>query len=84
MLARVERLCQNKLNGRNLFKAVNEHAIFLDNYYIGVLKLEPDDFARLDDEIRFILTKNNFISNLAAKNDFISLEPRWVGDYAQF
>ncbi|KAL6120540.1 hypothetical protein NUSPORA_02711 [Nucleospora cyclopteri] len=56
-MARVERLCQTKLNGRNLFKAVNEHAISLVNYYIGILKLEPDDYARLDNEIRTILTK---------------------------
>ncbi|KAL6120835.1 hypothetical protein NUSPORA_02360 [Nucleospora cyclopteri] len=46
------------MNGKNLFKAINEHAISLVNYYIGVLKIEPDDFARLDEEIRLILTKN--------------------------
>ncbi|KAL6121910.1 hypothetical protein NUSPORA_01121 [Nucleospora cyclopteri] len=48
---------QDKINGRNLFKAVNEHAISLVNYYIGILKLEPYDYARLDNEIRTILTK---------------------------
>ncbi|KAL6122015.1 hypothetical protein NUSPORA_00969 [Nucleospora cyclopteri] len=58
LLARVERLCKTKLNGKNLFRAINEHAISLVNYYIGVLKIEPDDFARLDEEIRLILTKN--------------------------
>ncbi|KAL6120310.1 hypothetical protein NUSPORA_02974 [Nucleospora cyclopteri] len=56
-MARVERLCQTKLNGRNLFKAVNEHAISLVNYYIGIIQLEPNDYARLDNEIRTILTK---------------------------
>ncbi|KAL6120527.1 hypothetical protein NUSPORA_02731 [Nucleospora cyclopteri] len=57
LLARVERLCQTKLNGLNLFKAVNEHAISLINYYIGILKLELDDYARLDNTIRTLLTK---------------------------
>ncbi|KAL6120361.1 hypothetical protein NUSPORA_02921 [Nucleospora cyclopteri] len=57
LLARVERFCQTKLNGRNLFKAVNEHATSLVNYYIGTLKLEPDDYARFDNEIRTNLTK---------------------------
>ncbi|KAL6120577.1 hypothetical protein NUSPORA_02671 [Nucleospora cyclopteri] len=58
LLARVERLCKTKLNSKNLFRAINEHAISLVNYYIGVLKIEPDDFARLNEEIRLILTKN--------------------------
>ncbi|KAL6120569.1 hypothetical protein NUSPORA_02680 [Nucleospora cyclopteri] len=56
-MTRVERLCQTKLNGRNLYKVVNEHAISLVNYYIGILKLELEDYARLDNEIRTILTK---------------------------
>ncbi|KAL6122446.1 hypothetical protein NUSPORA_00483 [Nucleospora cyclopteri] len=65
LLDRVENLCKTKLNGKNLFRAINEHAISLINYYIGVLKIKPDDFARLNDEIRFILTKNkiNFQSS---------------------
>ncbi|KAL6121905.1 hypothetical protein NUSPORA_01116 [Nucleospora cyclopteri] len=58
LLAKVEKVCKTKLNGKNLFRAINEHAISLVNYYIGVLKIEPDDFARLDEEIRLILTKN--------------------------
>ncbi|KAL6122029.1 hypothetical protein NUSPORA_00983 [Nucleospora cyclopteri] len=58
LLARVERLCKTKLNGKNLFRAINEHAISLVNYYINVLKIEPDGFARLNEEIRLILTKN--------------------------
>ncbi|KAL6121104.1 hypothetical protein NUSPORA_02035 [Nucleospora cyclopteri] len=54
LLAMVVRLGQTKLNGRNLFKKVNEHAISLVNYCIGILKLESDDYARLDNEIRTI------------------------------
>ncbi|KAL6121701.1 hypothetical protein NUSPORA_01356 [Nucleospora cyclopteri] len=45
LLARIERLCQTKLNGKNQFKAVNVHSIYLVNYYTGILKLEPDDYT---------------------------------------
>lgn len=41
--ARAERLCKTRLNGVNLFKAVNEHAISLVNYHVGVLKLGPSN-----------------------------------------
>ncbi|KAL6121436.1 hypothetical protein NUSPORA_01647 [Nucleospora cyclopteri] len=58
LLARIERLRKTKLNGKNSFKAINEHGISLVNYYIRVLKIKPDDFARLNDEIRLILNKN--------------------------
>ncbi|KAL6121944.1 hypothetical protein NUSPORA_01052 [Nucleospora cyclopteri] len=58
LLDRVVRLCKTKLNGKNLFRAINEHAISLVNYYIEILKIMPDDFVRLDEEIRLILTKN--------------------------
>ena len=48
----VERLCKTKLNGKNLMRAINEYAISLANYYVGMLKLESDAFARLDKEVR--------------------------------
>jgi len=37
LLGRVERLCNTKLNAVNLFRAINEHAMSLLNYYVGVL-----------------------------------------------
>ncbi|KAL6120304.1 hypothetical protein NUSPORA_02982 [Nucleospora cyclopteri] len=40
LLARVERLCKTKLNGKNFFRVINEHAISLVNYYIEVLKIK--------------------------------------------
>ena len=56
LAARAERLCKTKLNAKNLFKALNEHALSLINYHIGVLRLEPEDFSEIDHEIRQILT----------------------------
>ena len=58
LVARAERLCKTKLSGKNLFKALNEHALSLLNYHIGVLQLEPGVFERLDREIRRILVAN--------------------------
>jgi hypothetical protein len=55
MIKRVRSLCATKLNAKNLFKAINEHAISLINYHIGVLKLGPDDFVRIDDAVRSVL-----------------------------
>ncbi|TBU13251.1 hypothetical protein CWI38_0488p0010, partial [Hamiltosporidium tvaerminnensis] len=58
LIARVERLCRTRLNARNLFQVINQHAISLINYHIGVLRLEPGDFSKLDDAVRAILIKN--------------------------
>ena len=58
LCARVERLCQTRLNGKNSMKAITEHAINLINYYIGLLRLEPQHFKDLDDDVRHILTKH--------------------------
>ena len=52
ILKRTRELCKTRLNAKNLFKAINEHAISLINYHIGVLKLGPDDFAMIDQLIR--------------------------------
>ncbi|TBU20911.1 putative reverse transcriptase, partial [Hamiltosporidium tvaerminnensis] len=49
LISRVERLCHTRLNAKNLFSAINQHAISLINYHIGVLRLEPADFSKLDD-----------------------------------
>ncbi|TBU10428.1 hypothetical protein CWI38_1768p0020, partial [Hamiltosporidium tvaerminnensis] len=58
LIARVERLCRTRLNARNLFQAINQHAISLINYHIGVLRLEPGDFSKLDDAVRAVLVNN--------------------------
>jgi hypothetical protein len=55
IIKRTRRLCETHLNSRNLFKSINEYAISVINYHIGILKLEPSDFKKLDDEIRKVL-----------------------------
>jgi hypothetical protein len=58
LYARVERICQTRLNGKNAMKAINEHGINLINYYVGLLRLEPQHWADLDTGIRQILNKH--------------------------
>ncbi|KAI4293414.1 hypothetical protein PAPHI01_2688 [Pancytospora philotis] len=53
---RVTRLCQTRLNAKHLVKAINEHAISLINYYVGLLRLEPSDYAEVDFEVRQVLS----------------------------
>ena len=55
IIKRTKRLCETKLNAKNLFKSINEHAVSVINYHIGVLKLEPSDFKAIDDDIRKVL-----------------------------
>ena len=57
MMSRVEQLCKTGLKARNMIKAINEYAISLINYYTGVLEVEPEQYRRIDDEIRQILIK---------------------------
>ncbi|KAF7682575.1 hypothetical protein TCON_2202 [Astathelohania contejeani] len=58
LLAKVNRLCDSNLNSKNLFKAINKHAISLVNYHIGLQHLEPTDFIKLDHKIRQALIKH--------------------------
>ncbi|KAF7682790.1 hypothetical protein TCON_1992 [Astathelohania contejeani] len=58
ILARVNKLCNSNLNSKNLFKAINEHAIFLVKYHIVLQNLEPVDFLKFDHEIRQALIKH--------------------------
>ncbi|KAF9764287.1 hypothetical protein NGRA_0687 [Nosema granulosis] len=58
ILGRIDRLCKTNLNGVNLFRAINEHAISVINYHIGLIKLEPEEFEKLDQEIRQLLIKH--------------------------
>ncbi|TBU11007.1 hypothetical protein CWI38_1433p0030, partial [Hamiltosporidium tvaerminnensis] len=58
LISRVKRLCHTILNAKKLFSAINRHAISLINYHIGVLRLEPADFSKLDDAVRAVLVKN--------------------------
>ncbi|KAF9762620.1 hypothetical protein NGRA_1887 [Nosema granulosis] len=58
ILMRIDRLCKTSLNGANLFRAIIEHSISVINYHIGLIKLEPEEFEKLDQEIRQVLIKH--------------------------
>ncbi|GIX62315.1 reverse-transcriptase domain containing protein,putative [Babesia caballi] len=49
---RVNMLLDTDLSAKNLFRAVNQYALTVPNYYIGVVPLEPYQFARLDRMVR--------------------------------
>ncbi|XP_029654503.1 uncharacterized protein LOC115227957 [Octopus sinensis] len=53
---RVTGLAKTKLNSANLFKAINEYALSLYNYYIGLINIEPFEFDDIDLEIRRLFT----------------------------
>ncbi|TBU11332.1 hypothetical protein CWI38_1262p0010, partial [Hamiltosporidium tvaerminnensis] len=63
----VQRKLIQELNAKNLFSAINQHAISLINYHIGVLRLEPADFSKLDDAVRAVLVKNKIHLRLGCK-----------------
>lgn len=56
---RISLLCKTKLNASNMMQAINEYAISLINYYCGIVDIEPEEYARLDLEIRAVLTQHN-------------------------
>jgi hypothetical protein len=49
-----QKLYETNLNFRNLFKSINEHEIFAINYHIGILKLEPSEYVKIDNKTRKI------------------------------
>ncbi|KAI5170257.1 hypothetical protein PAEPH01_1280 [Pancytospora epiphaga] len=57
MLGQIERLCKMELNVKIFIKAINEHAISLINYYVGLLKLEPNDFKTLNANIKHVMNE---------------------------
>ncbi|TBU05897.1 hypothetical protein CWI36_0556p0010 [Hamiltosporidium magnivora] len=63
LISRVERLCHTRLNAKNLFSAINQHAISLINYHLG-----------LDDAVRAVLVKNKLHLRPGCKERFIFLE----------
>ena len=52
---RTKRLCETKLNARNLFRAINEFAISKLNYYIGLVEFKQTELKEMDRNIRTIL-----------------------------
>jgi hypothetical protein len=57
ILKRIEMICKSGLNGRNTIAAINEYALSLINYYVGVIPMEHSDFQKIDDEVRKLLVK---------------------------
>uniref|UniRef100_A0A6P6YDL4 Uncharacterized protein LOC113797228 n=1 Tax=Dermatophagoides pteronyssinus TaxID=6956 RepID=A0A6P6YDL4_DERPT len=63
IIERTEKLCQTKLNAKNLMHAINEYAISTINYYVGLLNYEMYEFDGIDQKIRNILQKHGVIRN---------------------
>ena len=42
-----------------MVKAMNKFALSMINYYVGIVNFEPEDFKKIDDQIRLILIHNN-------------------------
>ncbi|GBE59174.1 reverse transcriptase domain containing protein, putative [Babesia ovata] len=55
---RVTRLLDQELNSRNLFRAINQYALSVINYYIGVLELDRFHFQAIDLKIRTLLAEH--------------------------
>ena len=53
-------------------RGINEHAISLLNYYIGLIDVEPDEFAHIDFKIRQILIHIEIhLNHLVRKNSIL-------------
>ncbi|KAG0438661.1 LINE-1 reverse transcriptase like protein [Dictyocoela muelleri] len=52
---RVKKLCMTKLNSKNLFYSINEYAISLIHYYVGILDFNSETLKNIDLDIRNIL-----------------------------
>ena len=58
ILSRVEKICRSGLNGRNSIIAINEYALSLINYYIGILPMEYNDYEKIDSDVRKLIVKH--------------------------
>ena len=56
VMQRIEMLTSTKLNARNLFTAINEHALCLVDYCFGVVHTTATEMKELDAKVRMILT----------------------------
>lgn len=54
---RIKKLCETRLNAKNLFHAINEFAISTLNYYVGVVEYLHEEFEELDKVVRRILAE---------------------------
>ncbi|KAG0442732.1 hypothetical protein DMUE_0047 [Dictyocoela muelleri] len=63
---RIESLCSTELNAKNLFEAINQFAIPVMNYHIGILNIPEREYENINLEIRKILTKHKIYNPLAS------------------
>ena len=59
LLTRIEYMFNINMNDKNLMRGINEHALSLINYYVGVLLIDPTEYKVLKHEVRQILLKNH-------------------------
>ncbi|EQB60017.1 enzymatic polyprotein endonuclease reverse, partial [Vairimorpha apis BRL 01] len=71
ILKLVERLCMTKLNGINMIRAINKHAISVINYHVGLLKLELEEHKKHNFEIRQVLIKHHIHLQPACKEIYL-------------
>ena len=77
---RTEKLCKTKLNAKNLIKSINEYALSVMNYYIGAVNIEPEEFKKIDENIRLILNKHKIHLQPACEERlYLSREKLWPG-----
>ena len=55
LFSRLHKLCQTRLNSRNLFRAINEYALSILNYHIALVDYMEEEFEDIDLKIRTIL-----------------------------
>lgn len=60
-IIRVRQLCTTRLSARNLTRGVNEFALSVFNYYIGILAFEPKMYVDIDRQVRSTLLQHDVV-----------------------
>ncbi|KAG0438663.1 Retrovirus-related Pol polyprotein from type-2 retrotransposable element R2DM [Dictyocoela muelleri] len=60
ILRRVELIITSKLSARNMTIAINEYAIGIINYFVGLISLDETFCKNLDKKIRVLMIKHKF------------------------
>ncbi|TBU11403.1 hypothetical protein CWI38_1225p0020 [Hamiltosporidium tvaerminnensis] len=83
LISRVERLCHTRLNAKNLLSAINQHAISLINYHVGVVRLELANFSKLDDAVRAVIELGRDLNSVnMLEEELYNTRKNWlVSDY---
>lgn len=62
VLDRINKLCDTKLNAKNLFSSINEFSLSTLNYYIDLIPFEPEELQSIDNNVRRILVNHNVLN----------------------